>query len=96
MLFDMPQARREAVQVRLQDHAIVTMTGAELPTVRSAIDLSGGRDWGAVRGRAAGDGQVLSQAQEATIQRMIIDKRSEQLKIDLGPWSSAALGQFIE
>lgn len=46
MLFDMPQARREAVQVRLQDHAIVTMTGAELPTVRSAIDLSGGRDWG--------------------------------------------------
>jgi len=57
---------------------IVTMTGLSYPTVRTAIDLFDAGGWGAirpaVRGRARGDGRVLSQAQEDTIQRLIIDK----------------------
>ena len=41
-------------------------------------------------------GRVLSQVQEDTIQRMIIDKRPEQLKMDFHLWSRAAVGQLIE
>jgi hypothetical protein len=39
---------------------------------------------------------VLSSAQEDAIQRMIIDKRPEQLKMDFSLWSRAAVGQLIE
>lgn len=79
---------------------IVTMTGLSYPTVRTAIDLFDAGGWGAirpaVRGRVRGDGRVLSQAQEDIIQRMIIDKRPEQLKMDFSLWSRAAVGQLIE
>jgi transposase len=79
---------------------IVTMTGLSYPTVRSAIDLFEAGGWSAirpaVRGRTRGDGRVLSQAQEDTIQRLIIDKRPEQLKMDFSLWSRAAVGQLIE
>jgi len=36
----------------------------------------------ACRGRAKGDGRVLSQAQEQAIQSLIIQNRSEPLKMD--------------
>ena len=76
------------------------MTRLSYPTVRTAIDLFAAGGWGAirptVRGRAKGDGRVLSQAQEDTIQRMIIDKRPEQLKMDFSLWSRTAVGQLIE
>ena len=49
-----------------------------------------------MRGRARGDGQELSQVQEDTLQRMIIGKRPEQLKMDFPLWSRAAVGQLIE
>ncbi len=79
---------------------IVTMTGLSYPTVRTAIDLFDAGGWAAirpaVRGRARGDGRVLSEAQEEAIQRMIIDKRPEQLKMDFSFWSRAAVGQLIE
>jgi transposase len=79
---------------------IFTMTGLSYPTVRSTIDLFETGGWSAirpaVRGRARGDGRVLSGAQEDTIQRMIIDKRPEQLKMDFSLWSRAAVGQLIE
>ncbi|SCC93738.1 TnpA (fragment) [Thiomonas sp. X19] len=39
---------------------------------------------------------MLSQAQEETIQRMIIDTRPEQLKMDFHLWSRAAVMQLIE
>ena len=68
--------------------------------MRSAIDLFESGGWSAVkpslRGRARGDGRVLSAAQESTIQRLIIDTRPEQLKMDFGLWSRAAVGQLIE
>ena len=39
---------------------------------------------------------MLSAVQEDTTQRMIIDKRPEQLKMDFSLWSRAAVGQLIE
>ena len=79
---------------------IVAMTALSYPTVRSAIDLYEAGGWSAVRpaprGRSRGDGRVLSQVQESTIQRMIIDHRPEQLKMDFHLWSRAAVGQLIE
>lgn len=79
---------------------IVAMTGLSYPTVRSAIDLFESGGWTNVRptrrGRIKGDGRVLSAAQEEAIQRMIIDKRPEQLKMDFSLWSRAAVAQLIE
>ena len=39
---------------------------------------------------------MLSQAQEDAIQRLIIDKRPEQLKMDFHLWSRAAVGHLID
>ena len=79
---------------------IVVMTGLSYPPVRAAIDLYEAGGWSAVRpaarGRVRGDGRVLSQAQEKTIQRMIIEQRPEQLKMNFHLWSRAAVGQLIE
>ena len=79
---------------------IVAMTGLSYPTVRAAIDRFESGGWTNVRptrrGRIKGDGRVLSAAQEEAIQRMIIDKRPEQLKMDFSLWSRAAVAQLIE
>jgi len=79
---------------------IVAMTGLSYPPVRSAIDLFEAGGWSAIkpalRGRSRGDGRVLSAVQEEAIQRLIIDKRPEQLKMDFSLWSRAAVGQLIE
>lgn len=96
--------RRKQV-VRLHTKAIkvmqiVGMTGMSYPTVRATIDLFEAGGWPAIRpglrGRNRGDGRTLSQAQEEAIQRMIIDKRPEQLKMEFSLWSRAAVGQLIE
>jgi transposase len=96
--------RRKQV-VRLHKKAIkvmqiAQMTGLSYPTVRATIDRFETGGWAAIRpalrGRNRGDGRVLSQAQEAAVQRMIIDQRPEQLKMDFSLWSRAAVGQLIE
>ena len=79
---------------------IVEMTGLSYPPVRAAIDVFEAGGWSALRpamrGRARGDGRVLSQFQEDAVQRVIIDQRPEQLKMDFHLWSRAAVGQLIE
>ena len=79
---------------------IVGMTGLSYPAVRVCVDLFDSVGWAAIRpagrGRSAGAGRTLSAVQEATIQRTIIDKRPEQLKMDFFLWSRAAVGQLIE
>jgi transposase len=79
---------------------IVDITGLSYPAVRVCVDLFDSGGWAAIRpagrGRSAGTGRTLSAAQEATIQRTIIDKRPEQLKMDFFLWSRAAVGQLIE
>lgn len=97
------ERRKQVVRLHKQGTKImqiVTMTGLSYPTVRSAIDRFEAGGWGAIRpaarGRSRGDGRTLSSAQEDTVQRMIIDKRPEQLKMDFSLWSRAAVGQLIE
>jgi transposase len=79
---------------------IVDMTGLSYPTVRHAIDLYQASGWSAIRptarGRTPGQGRALSAEQEQQIQRAIIDKRPEQLKMDFCLWSRAAVMQLIE
>ena len=96
--------RRKQV-VRLHKKAmgvmqIVSMTGLSYPAVRRCIDLFDAGGWAAIRpasrGRSQGLGRTLSQAQEDSLQRTIIDKRPEQLKMDFFLWSRAAVGQLIE
>ncbi|GHU05183.1 hypothetical protein AGMMS49960_21540 [Betaproteobacteria bacterium] len=48
------------------------------------------------RGRRAGEQRALSPEQEAAIQRLICDKRPEQLKMDFALWSRAAVMLLIE
>lgn len=79
---------------------IVAMTGLSYPAVRASIDLFDAGGWAAIRpalrGRNKGVGRTLSAVQEETIQRTIIDKRPEQLKMGFFLWSRAAVGQLIE
>ncbi|WP_331694822.1 IS630 family transposase [Pandoraea sputorum] len=79
---------------------IVAMTGMSYPPVRAAIDLYEAGGWSAIRpalrGRSQGEGRLLSPAQEDAIQRLIIEKRPEQLKMEFSLWSRAAVGQLIE
>lgn len=96
--------RRKQV-VRLHKKSIkamqtVAMAGFCGPTVRTTIDLFVTGGWAgirpALRGRSKSDGRVLSAVQEEAIQRMIVDNRPEQLKMDFGLWSRAAVAQLIE
>lgn len=79
---------------------IVDMTGLSYPPVRACIDLFESGGWAAIRpglrGRSPGVGRTLTEAQEDSLQRTIIDKRPEQLKMDFSLWSRAAVGQLIE
>jgi transposase len=79
---------------------IVEMTGLSYPPVRAAIDLFEAGGWSAIRpalrGRTRGDGRTLSAAQEQAIQRLIIENRPEQLKMEFCLWSRTAVGQLIE
>ena len=78
---------------------VVDLTGLSYPTVRKAIDLYEGGGMAALktnpRGRKPGNGRVLSEAQERLIQRMICDKRPEQLKMDFALWNRAAVAELI-
>ena len=68
--------------------------------MRACIDLFETGGWPAIRpvmrGRLLGVGRALSQVQQDCIERTIIDKRPEQLKMDFFLWSRAAVGQLIE
>lgn len=79
---------------------IVDMVGLSYPTVRTVIDLFAQGGWPAIRpadrGREQGQGRLLSDEQEQLIQRAIIDKRPEQLKMDFYLWSRSAVAQLIE
>ena len=66
--------------------AIVAMSGLCYQAVRDTLDLFGQGGWAAIRpasrGRERGQGRLLSDEQERLVQRAIIDKRPEQLKLD--------------
>lgn len=97
------ERRKQVIRLHRQDYGvmqIVELTGLSYPTVRRAIDLYEVGGLAAIkpsqRGKAPGHGRSLSQAQEANIQRIICDKRPEQLKMDFALWNRAAVMQLIE
>jgi transposase len=79
---------------------IVELVGLAYPTVRGVIDRYQQGGVGAIkpaqRGKRAGQGRSLSEAQEGTIRQIICDKRPEQLKMDFALWNRAAVMQLIE
>lgn len=80
--------------------AIIGLTGLAYSTVRRTLDWSqqGGRRSinPTNRGREKGQVRVLGAKQEQQIQRDIIDKRLEQLKMDICLWSRTAVMQLID
>ena len=48
------------------------------------------------RGQEERGGRILTPDQEAHIQKLIVEKRPEQLKMDFALWTRAAVGQLIE
>lgn len=79
---------------------ITALTGLSYPTVRRTIDLYEQGGWSAIRpaarGRDRGQGRSLSEDQEMTIRRLIIEQRPEQLKMDFCLWSRSAVMLLIE
>ena len=79
---------------------IVTATGLSWPSVRSALDLYERGGMAAlkppVRGKKPGTGRSLTAEQEQNLQRIICDKRPEQMKMDFALWSRLAVMQLIE
>ena len=97
------ERRKQVVSLHLQAVGvmqIVSLTGLSYPAVRACIDLFEAGGWPAIRpaerGRSPGMGRTLSQLQQDSIERTIIDKRPEQLKMDFFLWSRVAVGQLIE
>ena len=102
-LAQLHERRKQVVRLHnkgIKVMAIVGLTGLTYPTVRRTLDLYQQGGWRAIspanRGREKGQGRVLSAEQEQQIQRAIIDKRPEQLKMDFCLWSRAAVMQLIE
>jgi transposase len=79
---------------------LVEMTGLSYPAVRRTIDQYEQGGWAAIRpaerGREVGQARLLSADQEQAIQKIICEKRPEQLKMDFCLWSRAAVMQLIE
>jgi transposase len=97
------ERRKQVVRLHRKGYGvmrIVDLSGLSYPAVRGVIDRY--EEGGVVsikpadRGHRAGDGRHLSEAQEQTIQRIICDKRPEQLKMDFALWNRAAVMQLIE
>lgn len=102
-LAQLHERRKQVVRLHnkgIKIMAIVELTGLTYPTVRRTVDLYQQGGWRAIspasRGREKGQGRVLNSEQEEHIQRVIIDKRPEQLKMDFYLWSRAAVMQLIE
>lgn len=97
------ERRKQVVRLHRQGCGvmeIVTLSGLSYPTVRGVIDRFEAHGEASIkptaRGHRAGEGRRLNPKQEAKIQRLICDKRPEQLKMDFALWSRAAVRQLIE
>jgi len=74
--------------------------GLSYPGTRKIIARFEAGGWKALapqkRGRRVGAKRALTPEQETHIQKVICDKRPEQLKMEFALWSRIAVGQLIE
>jgi transposase len=101
-LAELHERRKQVIRLHLKGHKvmrIVELTGLSWPTVRGAIDLYEAGGAAALRpkrrGKRGGEGRSLTPDQEATIRRLICDKRPEQLKMDFVLWTRPAVMELI-
>ena len=102
-LAELHERRKQVIRLHKKQYGvmqIVELTGLSWPAVRTAIDLYEAGGTPALkpkeRGRKSGEGRKLSAEQEAHIQKLIVEKRPEQLKMEFALWTRAAVGQLIE
>ncbi len=102
-LAELHERRRQVIRLHKKRYGvmqIVELTGLSWPAVRTAIDLYEAGGAAALkpkeRGRKSGEGRKLSAEQEAHIQKLIVEKRPEQLKMEFALWTRAAVGELIE
>jgi transposase len=102
-LAELHERRKQVIRLHKKQFGvmqIVELTGLSWPAVRTAIDLYETGGLAAIkpkeRGKKSGEGRKLSPDQEAHIQKLIADKRPEQLKMDFALWTRAAVGELIE
>jgi transposase len=97
------ERRKQVIRLYRRDIGvmqIVEQTGLSWSGVNAAIALYE-RDGAAAlkphaRGKKPGSGRSLTPEQEQAIQRTIIDKRPEQIKMEFALWSRPAVRQLIE
>jgi len=101
-LAQLHERRKHVVRMHLKGikiMRIVAMSGLCYQAVRDTIGLFKEGGWPAIRpaarGRGSGEGRLLSAEQERLIQRAIIDKRPEQMRLDFYLWSRSAVAQLI-
>ncbi len=79
--------------------AIAEMTGLSWGAVNAAIKAYAAGGLNALkpkkRGRKSGTKRLLTPAQEKEVQRLICDKRPEQMKMDFALWTRDAVRQLI-
>ena len=102
-LAELHERRKQVISLHKKQFGvmqIVELTGLGWPAVRTAIDLYEAGGLAAIkpkeRGKKSGEGRKLSPDQEAHIQKLIAEKRPEQLKMEFALWTRAAVGQLIE
>jgi len=102
-LAELHERRKQVIRLHKKQYGvmqIVELTGLSWPAVRKAIDLYEAGGMAALkpkpRGKKSGEGRILTPDQEAHIQKLIVEKRPEQLKMEFALWTRAAVGQLIE
>lgn len=97
------ERRRHVIRLHKQGlnrNQIAKMCELSHTTVSKVIALYEQGGWPALkpsrRGRRTGQSRRLSEAQEIQAQKIICEKRPEQLKMAFALWSRAAVGQMIE
>ena len=97
------ERRRQVIRLHKRGHnrnQIAQMCELTHPTITKIIALFDEGGWSALqpkrRGRRDGEARRLTAEQEAQIQKLICERRPEQLKMNFALWNRAAVSQLIE